>query len=243
MSFLHLSLLRNHTKTLATQATFSLTSLTCPYSSTSLEFNMLVAMVMLCFGTVALSVLFATQPNLSTSTCHLSVMNELLNAVLFANNVNFWNYMYMHFFIKSLIILFTLIHFYHICIFCMYSLNVCVLMYLWCSYSHLPVFYLFLFLLCFLLVLAFYRFTHLFSPFLFYAFLFLPLISWWLITVWFWSRTGWRVSIWGAAVRMSLRFPSFLFGFLLCSWKLTNNSKTSPKNKSMMPGVSGQHSC
>ena len=102
MSFLHLSLLRNHQ----------------------------VAWLCSVLGTVALSVLFATQLNLSTSTCcHLSVMNELLNAVLFANNVNFWNYMYMHFFIKSLIILFTLIHFYHICIFCMYLLNVCVLMY------------------------------------------------------------------------------------------------------------------
>ena len=80
MSFLHLSLLRNHQ----------------------------VAWLCSVLGTVALSVLFATQLNLSTSTCcHLSVMNELLNAVLFANNVNFWNYMSMHFFIKSLIILFT----------------------------------------------------------------------------------------------------------------------------------------
>ena len=160
-----------------------------------------------------------------------------MNAVLFVSNVNFWNYMYIHCCFNEVLLFYSqysflsYLHFLYRCVFikCL-CIDVFLFHVQWCSYSPLPVFYFFLFLLCFLLVLAFYRFTHLFSPFLFYAFLFLPLINWCVITVWFWSRTGWRVSIWGAAVRMSLRLLSFLFSFFLCSWKLTNNSKTSPKS-------------
>ena len=126
----------------------------------------------------------------------------------------------IHVLTKSLIILLTVFIFIIFAFFvpAVFIKCLCIDVFLfhvqWCSYSPLAVFSFFLFLLCFLLVLAFYRFIHLFSSFLFYAFLFLPLINWWLITVWFWSRTGWRLSIWRTAVRMLLRFPSFLFSFL-----------------------------
>ena len=104
MSFLRLSLLWNHKKRLPTTGYFlpNLFDLFDPFDLPLLTqhlWNSTCWLPWLCsaLGTVALSVLFATQLNLSTCTCcHLSVMNELMNAVLFANNVNFWHYMYMH---------------------------------------------------------------------------------------------------------------------------------------------------
>ena len=110
MSFLCLSLLWNHTETLPTTGYFlpNLFDIFDPFDLfnafdlpllTQFLWNSTCWLPWLhsAFGTVALSVLFATPLNLSTCTCcHLSIMNELVNAVLFESNVNFWNYMYMH---------------------------------------------------------------------------------------------------------------------------------------------------
>ena len=117
MSFLRLSLLWNHTETLPTTGYF-LPNLFDPFDLPLLTqrlWNSTCWLPWLCsaLGTVALSVLFATQLNLSTCTCcHLSVMNELMNAVLLQTMLIFDSIcICIHVLIKSLIILLTVFTF------------------------------------------------------------------------------------------------------------------------------------
>ena len=116
MSFLRLSLLWNHKKRLPTTGYFlpNLFDLFDPFDLPLLTqhlWNSTCWLPWLCsaLGTVALSVLFATQLNLSTCTCcHLSVMNELMNAVLLQTMLIFDSIcICIHVLIKSLIILLT----------------------------------------------------------------------------------------------------------------------------------------